>query len=510
MTALHQSRAQRFLLLATLVIGAIVFAFPFANMVATSVKLDEELGAEHFRLLPKPPIPRAFSPYARTDADDAIEQPADLPRATWEAFDKPFVAAVRARIGAWWDAQPATRTLFKTVSRAAALDTLTPIVGAAVLARISDDARKAGATAMLAEVPTLTSDEQVRDAFNDAICRISLGTVRVRMGDYSKRIAGNAGDWRVTSGPGTLLREEPPVAKAGQGALLLQIAPEDPSARTPVTVTMAVRAPPTTAPDEQLKLDQVAGIDRVYVSFQSDQSWSTLQAMLTINGRQYRLAEHFWLAERTWLDLELRVPGREALPTSGRTFYLLEDAGPAPPGAPPLAVSLTFTPNTALGAWWGKISRNYYTAFRQVPIWRYIATSIALAILSIVLVVFGSSLSAYAFARLQFPGRDDDDSRAGDHDPDVPDLPLHRVVQHAAAVVGAVDLRHRVLHLPHAAVLHGHSQRTGRGGAHGRVRLLRHLLVHHAAAGAPDAGDDRGVCVHGLLEQLHGPADLCE
>ena len=48
---------------------------------------------------------------------------------------------------------------------------------------------------------------------------------------------------------------------------------------------------------------------------------------------------------------------------------------------------------------------NYRQVFRQVPIWRWMMNTLIVCVLGVISVVLSSSLVAYAFARLRFPGR---------------------------------------------------------------------------------------------------------
>jgi multiple sugar transport system permease protein len=66
---------------------------------------------------------------------------------------------------------------------------------------------------------------------------------------------------------------------------------------------------------------------------------------------------------------------------------------------------LTITPSSALQANWGKIIRNYGRAFKAVPFWCYIGNSIMLVALCTLGSLFSASFVAYAFARLNWPGR---------------------------------------------------------------------------------------------------------
>src|SRR5690606_36505721 len=48
---------------------------------------------------------------------------------------------------------------------------------------------------------------------------------------------------------------------------------------------------------------------------------------------------------------------------------------------------------------------NYRQIFKQVPIWTWMLNTLIVCALGVVSVVLSSSLVAYAFARLRFPGR---------------------------------------------------------------------------------------------------------
>jgi ABC-type glycerol-3-phosphate transport system permease component len=425
------------LLIGVLLIGSIIFALPYVNMVSTSIKMDEEMGAEHFSIFPKRPIPRLTSPYVQTDTGHEIKRPVDLDRAAWDAFNGPFRTLIRKAVDDWWGGQPIIQSAFQNVDgggRSAEVDALTEVVGSVVLARISDTARKQGARAMLDEVPRLASPDKIQDAFDEFMPRFALGDVTVRLApkstspdtaasDYPKRLAGSGNDWLAATPNAAITPLAPPAIKKGQEAALFSYHSPD---RSPITATLIPNYQITRSPDYQiastqdsapttstqlprLTAEEAQSIDRIYIFYHPDQSWAKINLLITLNGRQYRLAEPLYAAWTRWQELEVRIPGHENIPVSGRNFLLLEDAGPAPQNAPAggtFSVAFTLLPNNDAGAWYAKICRNYLTAFRQVPITRYIATSLSLAILTILLTTFGSSLSAYAFARLDFPGRD--------------------------------------------------------------------------------------------------------
>jgi len=380
------------MILVILTVGAIVFAIPFVNVVATSMKLDEEMAGDHFEILPRRPVARYVSPYAMEDTAYHLQRPVDLDRAQWERLRPPLEDMVRQRVAAWWDSQPQVQADFPSSDRAMAINSLTQVVAVGVLDRIGESSRRAGVDRMLKDVPSLIEDQKIIEAFNEYVPRFCVGDVRVRLADHTQQNVGNGQDWSAATDNAKLVPLLPPLVETGQISRMVKY---DAGNSSPVSLTITLN----------VSADQARNINRVYVSFHGDQSWARIQLDITLDGRLYRLDEPVYTAERNWVELEVRIPGRETMPISGRTFFLLKDTGSAPADAPSFAVRLTLQPVSTAGAYWAKASRNYYTAFRQVPIARYIGTSISLAILSILLTVFGSSLSAYAFARLEFPGR---------------------------------------------------------------------------------------------------------
>src|SRR5205807_4191597 len=85
---------------------------------------------------------------------------------------------------------------------------------------------------------------------------------------------------------------------------------------------------------------------------------------------------------------------------------LLKDAGQSAIHGPnEIRITLELHRTGVMGAWLAKIWRNYRLTFDYIPFWRYVATSLFLIILNLIGTLFSCSLVAYAFARLQWPGR---------------------------------------------------------------------------------------------------------
>jgi ABC-type glycerol-3-phosphate transport system permease component len=80
------------------------------------------------------------------------------------------------------------------------------------------------------------------------------------------------------------------------------------------------------------------------------------------------------------------------------------DASGLPPGW--VRVTLTVRRAGPTDAAWSKVRLNYDRVFDAVPFWRYFRTSVFLALSSALLATFSSTIVAYAFSRLNWPGRD--------------------------------------------------------------------------------------------------------
>ena len=412
----------RLFLFSILLFGAIIFALPFLDMFFTSMKLDDEMSTENYHLLPKPPHAQWQSPYVLKDSEDRITRPPDMPRSTWDEFSAPFTTTVRQRIAAWWDSYDMIADHMPKVSRDEALDTLTQTVGARVLARLSDTSRKASVSAMLQEAAALTTPDTILPEFRTCVPHFAVGDVRVRMTDFSLRRAGGFSDWHLGSGgtPGTQLSTTENQPEWGTQATFHFLRPSD---RAEFFLTLhstdhasaPAPAPITTSglpPLGKLDRDTASHIDRVYVPYLPDRSWCKIEVFVTRNNIVYQMKEPLYSDDFRWNELELHWPDPDQDALAGRSYRLLEPVSASGPPQEisaqtvPFAVRIVLTPSSAPNAWYAKATRNYSTAFQQVPITRYIMTSVSLAILNIVLVVFASSFAAYAFARLNFPGRD--------------------------------------------------------------------------------------------------------
>lgn len=402
--------------------GAIVFSFPFLWMVGTSVKVRREMAAAELRITPVAPVPRDRSPYIDTAEFEPPVIPDGLPEPVWRRAWPELAALVRRRVAAWHPHLPGsdTEVAIADDQRDAYETEMLEGIFEMLSARVSDDVRGAAAQhqralgggdsgsgdsgsgadfgepaiehavrALTAEVDRLVTPGLLEETFDRCYRRVALGAVRIRTVDYTLHSLYSGTEWQVAGGPASLAtRTEREVTH--QAASL---AFADGNSRA----VFAFRGDPAMDPDD---------IDRIFVTYRADESWARVAFEVVRGGRLYRTCEVQNLADRTWVESELRWPTGKKDRMSRRTYLELRDQGAAEPGAPAFELRLLLERNSRVGAWWDKILQNYRTVFREVPFARYIMTSLSLSLLCIVLNIFACTLTAYAFARLEWPGRD--------------------------------------------------------------------------------------------------------
>ncbi len=152
-------------------------------------------------------------------------------------------------------------------------------------------------------------------------------------------------------------------------------------------------------------------LHRLQLSVRHDNTWHGLKLIVEKEGRRYEATRTLPLADYDWVLDTWQEKGPEDRPTKVKTWTLL-----APVGQPESASSAKTSPNeikvtlelhrtNQFGAWLAKMTRNYRLTFDTIPFCRYVGTSLFLVILNLVGTLFSCSLVAYAFARLQWPGR---------------------------------------------------------------------------------------------------------
>jgi len=365
-----------------LLVGSLIFVWPFLWMAATSAKLDRELFSETLTLLPQRPIPRLQSPYL----DDRLFDDLRGPRLeeTVGLIEKDLAAANYP----WPNDLPPAQLRHQTARG----------LYARLLSRLPGEVWEQSAAQLHAAIAPLLSPAMIAEVVAQLRRVLCLGALRVQSYDQHEDLlvpaSAAATAWQLSG--------------TARAQLLAAGTPNQPFAElhydfvpgSTVTLSQTFR---TTFP--------LARLHRLQLGLQYDDTWHALQLFIEKNGQRYAAARTLPLSDHEWVVDTWQERGPDDRPTKIRTWTLLEPV--ARSGSPPpatttpneLKVTLELHRSTQLQAWWAKIQRNYRLTFDQIPFWRYVGTSLFLVILNLIGTLLSCSLVAYSFARLQWPGR---------------------------------------------------------------------------------------------------------
>ena len=438
-------RSERVVTYGTLLAGAVIFAFPFLWLAGTSVKINREMTADRLRFLPEAPIPRYSTPYVDTREFRDSGCPDNVPASVWKVAQPRIEEAIHAALDAWRprplgvegqypapdlvpeeyrgemteglltrirarlrDTSRDRAVEFERDRRTRAGEDLSRARDSEIAGHLSTEAVWNGAAAIVEDARGLVSERLMEEILDQVCRRFCLGDVRVRTSDREFHRIYSGKEWeKGAEGEAdlvSLVEKATPIQEArirfhSSPRVLFRLAPRG-SENSGKAASAAVL-------HDALAGDfPIRAIDRVYVGYRSDASWAAVTFEVIRDGRLWRSPETADLADRDWVEQELRWPGGEGDPMDQRLYMVLRDAGAAPAGDASFEVRVLVEKRSTSRAWMAKLTRNYRLSFKQIAFARYIATSFALSILSILLAIFSCTLVGYAFARLNWPGRD--------------------------------------------------------------------------------------------------------
>lgn len=376
------SASVRLLLLLT---GSVVFAFPFVWMVSTSLKVERELFREDFEVIPGRPEPRPVSPYYASED----EEPLTIDAGKF-ALIRPII---RDRV------RELERTLPLPGDGVSAVEPVTAQLLSS-FARRTPTAIWAGDEATLrAYVGQELSTERVAEAAAEAFRRLEIGSLRARSGiRQDQELIGTT----AADGPAGRWTNLTPSVSALEAA----------SERT--LHFARVRYDLNRGDHFALQYDArlqfpAAELDRVLLRLRPDDTWHELHLTVECAGQRWVSERPVSLADTRWKTVTWQKPSADDNSTKIKTWLVLVPAGEGgqfdhgPNGA---RISLEVRRVSPMQASFAKARYNYQRVADQIPFWRYVRVSFLLVVLNIAFTLFSSSLVAYAFARIQWPGRD--------------------------------------------------------------------------------------------------------
>lgn len=382
----------RLLLHVVLIVGGISFAMPFIWMLGTSLMTDKEITRPGFHPLPEAPRQGAVSPFIDANEFRDFTQPSSIGEPAWTEFKASVRQAVRDRIHALGVRYP------DAVDAGIAEDAVVTGAWDTVQGRISPEVWKARSPdAIRQAIDANLTPDVVRGVLDACYQRVRLGLIQVRTTDFHQRVvtppAELASIWRVENGPIRLV-------PAGTEA--------DPHVEVHYDFSRERKASLVADVDLPVPIEKVR---QVRYGICGDDTWHRYHSQLEVDGRLYETQRVDYLYSDFWSEMQLQfyTPSIDEDPLRAKTWVPLRlvDEGPRyfnEPGR--LRLRILLEASNDIEAWYGKAIHNYRETLRNVPFLRYAATSIVLVVLNIVLATFSCSLVAYAFARLEWPGRD--------------------------------------------------------------------------------------------------------
>ncbi len=364
-------------LLLTLVAGCL---YPLAWMFLASVKTDEEL--RQGNALPSLPVFRVHSPYVRPslavirpDEVRAVRFSAALP-ALRELTTSAVASALPARVPPFvdpdvWAASSSSALLNRAVSQ--------------LPRQAWDDTDEV----LAAQYRVLLTPDAVSNAVSDQLSRFELSNLALASTDgqlFSLASGADPATWRVESGNASLV----PSGDA------LRLDYQFGSTDDPPVVLVHDFA----LPDDV----QASDIHKLVLSIRPDDSWHRIDASLEVGGVRWKSARPTYLAQNRPQSVAFQPPGFDDKTTRPRTWVPLRIDG-ASDRRRNARFALTLSPTSQGQAVFAKVQRNYLRAFDSVPFLQYMGNSLLLVGLTTAGSLFSSAFVAYAFARLEWPGR---------------------------------------------------------------------------------------------------------
>lgn len=360
--------------------GSVLFALPFVWMAGTSVKVDRELFAPGLHLLPRAPHPAPHSPYV----DAGFYPPPAGPR------DRALLPRLRALAAATGFVPPAD------IDSAAALDAVATGLLDKLARRLPRPVWDGPQDALLAAARPLVDRNMVGDLFAATHRRLCLGQIRIWSRDVENQEVG----------AGRPMRRRLELATPATARLVDRTEDGLAFASVNYDLTRGDRVALTASVVPRFPADR---LQRIQLYLKPDDSWHDLMLAVEFGGFRYAAVRALPLANFEWTMATWQAPGPDDTSTKIKTWIVWKKAGASPAtAADPRKIILTLTVRRVgpLGAWWNKLALNYGRVFDTMPLGRYLHVSLFLVLANVVLTVFASSLVAYAFARLTWPGRD--------------------------------------------------------------------------------------------------------
>ncbi len=366
-----------------LIEGCALFAFPFVWLVSTSMKYDEEIFVYPPRWIPALPTTFSSSPYATGESVIDAERPASFSLQRWQSLTDKCGTAL------WQASQESLAqkelALANDLLRTALQDALFAAEARGVAPKTWEQDDEAIVAALVQRVDAA----MVRDALALVYRGVALRTPTIK--DQTQNIYSLAtANWQLRAGSGALGAAD----ASGARELTYDFSAED---------ILALQG------DFSIPITQETFLGFT-LPMRQDRSWHAWRVLLEIAGRRYTSADALYWGKHRWQEISFKLDAkdqRDERELGIWPLYLADDQNEVYDQPGHMRIDIEVERASIIAATWRKYADSYYNAYISTEHrWAYVFNSIYLAVLTILGQVLSCSLAAYAFARLEWPGRD--------------------------------------------------------------------------------------------------------
>jgi len=378
-----------------LLVGCVVFSFPFIWLLSTSFKNSEEVFTYPPKWVPSVPGRILRSPYVTAETFEEVKRPAFMDKERWAGLWPKVEAAV-------WGKGLQVLGEERTVGLDAGGLRREFVRGLWVAASrgMPRNAWQGNDGEIVASVVARVDQERVDEVWDSIYRCVALRDPTVKDVHLVERTLGAEKSyldlWRPEEGTAVRCVRRAIERKAGAEEPLVIEYDLERSDRAAVVAVLPLPVPP----EEFLS---------VTVPIRQDRSWHHFKFEVEMDGTRYVPEDNLYLGQRRWQEITFKLKSKDTRDERNVGVWGLVPSNQASTFTEPGKFRLTMAieRTSHIGAIWHKYASNYRDAYIATEHrWNYLFNSVYLVLLNVVGQVLSCSLVAYAFARLRWPGRD--------------------------------------------------------------------------------------------------------
>ena len=367
---------------------AFMFAFPFVWMIAASGKVDREMFGEKRALFPHAPHPYLVSPYTDTTAFDEPKKPDEVSQKDYDRLKEKLSKIIYSAVT---NANIQLPEKFKANAEKEVAEGLWKrLVAITPYSYWTNLALNPEIIAKRA-----TRKKEINAILNQCYRKFSIRLSRARDDDmtvYNLQLGTPITSiWKSLNPEFAYLKEQ------------------DDQELPYADVHYSFEKTNEIAFTAEFDLPFAASnLLQFCLAYRPDDTWHRMYVEVEGGGKKYASIEPVYLFDFVWSGVIWQKPSEQDNEIKIKRWVKMKVVGEGEQfnfGEKKIHVKLILKQSSLAQAWWGKLSRNYIAVFKYVPFWRYIRTSAFLVIINIIGTLFSSTIVAYAFSRLRWPGR---------------------------------------------------------------------------------------------------------